>query len=150
LIPKPSLYHVLFGHIGVTVGLFILLEYVVHGIRGRIDYRYVILGALLPDVIDKLIGRVIFAYSLANGQIIAHTLIFGVLFFIFGFYCFSRYGNNRILPLSGAFLLHILELMLLILLLSACISKSMAKRRSWTPIRVINAASSGKFWDTGI
>jgi len=99
----------LFGHIGITLGLFILLEYAVPGIRGRIDYRYVVLGALIPDIIDKLIGRIIFPYSIASGRLIAHALIFSLLFSLAAFYYFKRYGENRYLPMSGAFFLHLLE-----------------------------------------
>ena len=42
---------------------------------GRIDYRLVILGSLLPDLIDKPLGVFIFRKELSNGRIFAHGLL---------------------------------------------------------------------------
>lgn len=99
----------LFGHLGVTLGSFFILEYLVPGIRGRINYWYVALGAVLPDIIDKMIGRVIFAHSIANGHLIAHTLIFILLLSLAGFHLHRHYGDARLLIVSGASFLHLLE-----------------------------------------
>jgi hypothetical protein len=37
-----------FGHIGVTIGIFFVIGYFVTHIRDRINYCYVALGAILP------------------------------------------------------------------------------------------------------
>ena len=97
----------LLGHIGITIGIFFIFGYFRPDIRIR--YWYVGLGAILPDIIDKLIGRVLFADSLANGRIIAHTIIFSLILFLIGFYIYRRNKNACILFISGATILHILE-----------------------------------------
>lgn len=99
----------LLGHLGVTLGLFFILQYLVPGIRGRINYLYVVFGALLPDIIDKLLGRILFPYSLASGRLIAHTLAFTLILALLGFYYHRRRGDARLLLVSGASFLHLLE-----------------------------------------
>lgn len=41
-----------------------------------VDYRFILLGALLPDIIDKPLGLVLLPEALANGRTYLHTLIF--------------------------------------------------------------------------
>ncbi len=61
----------IFWHLGVTAAvIFLTLG------RRWIDYRMVMFGALLPDLIDKPIGRIFFADQFENGRIFAHTLLF--------------------------------------------------------------------------
>ena len=79
------------------------------GVRGRINYRYVAFGAILPDIIDKTFGRIIFAHSLANGHLIAHTLIFGCFLALAGFYLYRHTMDARVLTVSGASFLHLVE-----------------------------------------
>jgi membrane-bound metal-dependent hydrolase YbcI (DUF457 family) len=99
----------IFGHIGVTIGIFSVIGYLVPHIRDRINYWYVALGAILPDIIDKLLGRVILSYSLASGRLIAHTFVFVFLLGLMGFYIYKRSSDVRILLISGASFLHLLE-----------------------------------------
>jgi hypothetical protein len=54
------------------MGVAALIVYVSLG-RRRIDYRFVLLGAILPDVIDGLLG--IFWFDGPAGRWIAHSLI---------------------------------------------------------------------------
>ena len=58
----------LFWHLGLAA----LITYVSLG-RSRIDYRYVLVGAILPDVVDGILG--IFFFEGPSGRWIAHTLI---------------------------------------------------------------------------
>jgi len=97
------------GHIGVTLGIFLLIGFLLPEVRSYIDYRYVTFGALLPDLIDKPIGRVIFAESIANGRIIAHTLVLCLLLFSMGYYLYMTKKDTRILVISGAAFFHLLE-----------------------------------------
>nr|WP_292468287.1 metal-dependent hydrolase [Methanolobus sp.] len=69
----------LLAHIGITIGIFFVIGFLMPAIKPHIKYRYVAFGSLLPDIIDKPIGRFLFADSIANGRIFAHTLVF--LFF---------------------------------------------------------------------
>lgn len=69
----------LFGHLGITLGAFIGLRRLIPRLKSVIDLKYLAIGALLPDLIDKPIGKVIFASTFANGRIIGHTLLFSCL-----------------------------------------------------------------------
>ncbi len=111
----------LFGHAGITLGIVAILANVPavrSGLRALsasnpraprsisvkpffagfrplldlIDVRYLILGSLLPDIIDKPLGHLIFRESLSNGRIFAHTLLFTVLL---GFAGAVFYRKNR-------------------------------------------------------
>jgi len=42
----------------------------------KINYLFVALGAILPDLIDKPIGRILLGESVANGRLFGHTLLF--------------------------------------------------------------------------
>jgi inner membrane protein len=53
-----------------------------------IDWRLVIVGSMLPDIIDKPIGTAIFAHTFENGRIFAHTLLFGVVLLVAGLYLY--------------------------------------------------------------
>ena len=98
-----------FGHVGVTLAVFLILGFLVHALRAHIDNRYVAFGSMLPDIIDKPIGRVLFAESIANGRIIAHTLMFSILIFVAGYYLYKRKGDSRIAIIAGASFCHLLE-----------------------------------------
>jgi hypothetical protein len=54
------------------MGLAALIVYVTLG-RRRIDYRYVLLGAVLPDLVDGILGT--FAFEGPSGRWIAHSLL---------------------------------------------------------------------------
>ena len=43
---------------------------------GGFDYRLVILGSMLPDLIDKPLGVFLLRKQLSNGRIFAHSLLF--------------------------------------------------------------------------
>jgi len=47
----------LFGHLGITLGVFIGLRILIPRLKSLIDLRYLVIGALLPDLIDKPIGK---------------------------------------------------------------------------------------------
>lgn len=99
----------IFGHIGITLGIFLMLSFLVPGIRSRIYLRYIAFGSLLPDIIDKPIGRVLFAESIANGRIIAHTLIFAILLLLIGYYFYKTRADSRFAMISVASFCHLLE-----------------------------------------
>lgn len=90
-----------FGHVGLTWGGALLLARLSHwcpgwgaracgAVRRRrttaerlsaatIDYRLVILGSMLPDLIDKPLGVFILSDELHNGRVLGHSLLFVVL-----------------------------------------------------------------------
>jgi inner membrane protein len=70
----------------------------------RWDIRILLVGSLLPDIIDKPLGQVIFRESLSSGRIFFHTLLFTTIMALGGFFLRYRSGKTWLLVLSvGAF-----------------------------------------------
>lgn len=64
----------IFWHVGGTI---FLARWVFRD--PTMDMRVLVLGALLPDLIDKPIGSLLFASYFETGRIYAHTLLFAAL-----------------------------------------------------------------------
>jgi len=99
----------IFGHLGITLGIFFIASLAVPSIRRHLDYRFIALGALLPDLIDKPIGRIMFAESVASGYLIAHSLVFVIVIFIVGYVFYRQRGDSRVIQVAGASFLHLVE-----------------------------------------
>ncbi|MDA0524634.1 metal-dependent hydrolase [Methanococcoides alaskense] len=99
------------GHLGLTLAIFLIISLLIPSIRKRIDYRFVAIGALLPDLIDKPIGRLFFEEIFANGRIFAHTFLFVVALFLLGVFIYrqQRENGSGMIVLSFASLMHILQ-----------------------------------------
>lgn len=115
------------AHLGITLGTVGVLDYVRHhpplqrlarpveeraksglaSVITRIDYRLVLVGAMLPDIIDKPIGGVLFAHTFGNPRIFAHTLLFSLLTVLIGLYLY-RLGKIWLLPLSFGCAIHLI------------------------------------------
>lgn len=67
---------IFFGHIGITL-LMIFLIFTF--LKEKIDYRLLVIGAILPDLIDKPIGHYLFYETFQNGRIFGHTVLFIIL-----------------------------------------------------------------------
>ena len=93
----------LFGHIGITLGVFIVLGILHPQINSIIDKKFLIIGALLPDLIDKPLRMVIFSSCLANGRIIGHTLLFSVIILLIGLFLYDKKMDIRILSCHWLF-----------------------------------------------
>ena len=92
----------LFGHIGITLGIAWLTDaQLTKTFKMRVDYRLILLGSLLPDIIDKPVGM--FLLPLNNGRIFGHTLLFVLIFFLVGL----KYRKLSFLALAS--LLHLFE-----------------------------------------
>ncbi|KLU60294.1 hypothetical protein CEB3_c31450 [Peptococcaceae bacterium CEB3] len=76
----------IFGHVGFTT----LAAKGVEKVTGekRMDYRLVVVGSILPDLIDKPIGRILFQSRFESGRVYAHTLAFVILLTAIGLYRF--------------------------------------------------------------
>jgi membrane-bound metal-dependent hydrolase YbcI (DUF457 family) len=98
-----------FGHLGITLGLFLVLGVFVPRLRVLIDPRYLAIGALLPDLIDKPLGRVIFVSILANGRIIGHTILFTLTIALIGVYLYKKNKDFKGIALASGSFLHLLE-----------------------------------------
>ena len=69
----------------------------------RIDLRLLLIGSLLPDIIDKPVGWLF----LSNGRIFCHTFLFMVFVSLGGFYLYRRYRKNWLLAVSFGTLMHL-------------------------------------------
>ncbi|MHB8127122.1 MAG: metal-dependent hydrolase [Desulfitobacteriaceae bacterium] len=95
---------IFFGHVGLT-GLSIkIAEKFLE--KTKIDYRVVVISSILPDVIDKPIGRILFAKTFNTGRVFGHTLLFVLILFGVGLYYWHRGRKTGWLVLAGCCLLH--------------------------------------------
>ncbi|MCL0065450.1 metal-dependent hydrolase [Dehalococcoidia bacterium] len=65
-----------------------------------IDYRLVLLGSMLPDIIDKPVGIYFLGDTFSNGRIFGHSLLFFLIILLPGLYRYLRSGRLGILVLS--------------------------------------------------
>jgi hypothetical protein len=99
----------LFGHLGITLGIAFLLVHLVGIESNRRLYSFILIGAILPDLIDKPIGEIMLANSLSNGRLFAHTFLFIFLLLLVGAYIQKRSGENGGLALCFASFIHLCE-----------------------------------------
>lgn len=94
----------IFYHAGVTT---LVMWFVMRG-NPRVDYRIVMLASLLPDVIDKPIGRILFKSKFQSGRLWGHTLLLNVALLCVVFFLRGRIKRQFVLvPVSS--LLHLAE-----------------------------------------
>jgi inner membrane protein len=116
-----------FGHVGITLAAGLVLKRAfpykpdhadadepVAGssfrkIVDKMDLRILIVGSMLPDLIDKPLGQVIFRESIGNGRIYAHTLLFLIAISMIGFYLYRSRQHIWLVVLAFGSLLHIIE-----------------------------------------
>lgn len=73
-----------------------------------LDLRFLIIGSLLPDIIDKPIGRYFFNNTFGTGQIYCHTLLFAILLFLAGFFIAFKYKKSLMLMLAFGTFVHLI------------------------------------------
>ncbi len=86
------------------------LHHLLSGIKGRIgsiDYRIVLLGSLLPDIIDKPLWLLAVGYIAPSGRGYAHTLLFNLALFICGL-ILIRYRKSWLLIISLCSFMHLI------------------------------------------
>jgi len=113
------------GHAGITLGAAIILAGTVKNspvpaasrrdwtswliaLGNHIDIRLLLIGSLLPDIIDKPVGQLFFRETFSQGRIFSHTLLFLVLISLAGGYLYQRYSKNWLLVLSFGTFMHLL------------------------------------------
>jgi hypothetical protein len=113
-----------FGHAGITLGTVLILQQTLKsrndvkhpdsfaGFVSSIDLRILLVGSLLPDIIDKPLGLIILRESVNYGRIYAHTLLFLALITTGGWLLFKQKHQKWLLTLSFASAGHlVLDLM---------------------------------------
>ena len=120
----------LFGHPGLTLGTATLLARALQNKRfsmtvrkdtlsearpsglvslgNFIDIRLLLIGSLLPDIIDKPIGLLFFRNTIRNGRTFSHTLLFLFLITLAAFYVYKRYRRTGLLALWFGTLTHLI------------------------------------------
>jgi membrane-bound metal-dependent hydrolase YbcI (DUF457 family) len=93
----------LLAHIvtGLIIG-FILYEI----FHARTIIVFCAIGSVLPDLVDKVLGRIIFSASLDNGRIFFHSLGIVVLFVLIGMIVWRYYRSFSFLIVGTGVLLH--------------------------------------------
>jgi len=111
----------LLGHAGITLGAATLLAGALkssHSTQIRkvswfaslssyIDIRLLLIGSLLPDIIDKPVGQLFFRETFSQGRIFSHTLLFLVVITAVGFYLYKRHRRVWLLTLSAGTFMHL-------------------------------------------
>ncbi len=102
-------YMLFLGHlvIGLIIG-FILYEF----FHDQTIIIFVAIGSVLPDVIDKPLGHIIFGSTLDNGKIFFHSFIIVLLFLVTGLIIWKFYKSySFILVACGMFLHQLVDMM---------------------------------------
>jgi len=77
-----------------------------------IDVRLLLIGSLLPDIVDKPVGMFFFRDTFSSGRIFCHTLLFLIVITLGGLYLYWSRNKTWLLVLSfGTFTHLILDLM---------------------------------------
>ena len=73
----------------------------------HIDIRILLLGSLLPDIIDKPLGQLLFREVFSTGRIFGHTLLFLLVISLVGLWLYRREKKNWPLVLSFGTFTHL-------------------------------------------
>lgn len=72
-----------------------------------IDYRPILLGSILPDIIDKPLGVWLLRDILSSGRVFGHTLLCTALLAVLGIYFYGTRRKSGVLCVSFGSLLHL-------------------------------------------
>ena len=73
----------------------------------KIDTRLLLVGSLLPDIIDKPVVTFFFREVFGKGRLFCHTLAFFLLITLAGFYLYRRRGKTWLLIFSIGTFVHL-------------------------------------------
>jgi inner membrane protein len=76
--------------------------------KRHLDYRFLLIGSILPDLLDKPIGGILFYETFQNGRIFAHTLCFVICLVLLGVVVYTRWKKPWFLILSFASVIHLI------------------------------------------
>ena len=76
-------------------------------LAGRIDVRLLLIGSLLPDIIDKPVGMFFLRDIFSNGRIFCHTLLFLIVVSLGGLYLYWKHTKTWLLVLSFGTFMHL-------------------------------------------
>jgi inner membrane protein len=110
----------IFGHAGITLGAAALTAGALSrrnkstatkswfsALINSLDIRLLLIGSLLPDIIDKPLG--IYILHLQNGRVYAHTLLFLLVIGGAGYYLYRSRKLAWLLTLAAGTLAHLIQ-----------------------------------------
>jgi membrane-bound metal-dependent hydrolase YbcI (DUF457 family) len=74
----------------------------------KVDMRVLLVGSLLPDIIDKPLGQLLLRETLSNGRIFCHTLLFFMIIALAGLYLYRNKGKDWGIVLSFGIFTHLI------------------------------------------
>ena len=74
----------------------------------RIDIRILLVGSLLPDIIDKPVGHLLFRQTFSSGRIFSHSLLFLSMVTLAGSYLYRRSARTWLLVCSLGTFTHLI------------------------------------------
>ena len=110
------------GHAGITLGAATLLAGAINSRRSPqstkvswftslssyIDIRVLLIGSMLPDIIDKPVGCYFFRETFSNGRIFGHTLLFLVVIAAAGYILYGLRRRVWLLTLAAGTFVHLI------------------------------------------
>jgi inner membrane protein len=73
-----------------------------------IDIRLLLIGSILPDIIDKPVGHFFFNNVFHNGRIFSHTLLFLLVLLVSGIWLYAWKKKTWLLTLAFGVLTHLI------------------------------------------
>lgn len=109
------------GHVGVTLAASALTAGFAGGKKGipasittwwqtlssYLDIRVLLVGSMLPDIIDKPIGLAFFWDTFRSGRIYAHTLLFTIILGVSGLLIYRSCKKTWMLALAAGSFMHL-------------------------------------------
>ena len=103
------------AHPGITLGAATIIANAVNrkpswfdSLSRYLDIRWLLVGSLLPDIIDKPIGQYLFRDTFNNGRIFAHTLLFLIIISSVGVYLYKKQRWTWMLALATGTFAHLI------------------------------------------
>jgi inner membrane protein len=121
------------GHTGITLGCAVMLDTVISkkkssrefsssealtkrhleesgfGLLAKhMDIRVLLIGSLLPDIIDKPLGYIILRETVSYGRIFCHSMLFLMIIVFVGIYLCQKYKKNWLLVISFGIFTHLI------------------------------------------
>ena len=112
----------IFAHTGITLGASAIVACTVknrrlplhnrtswfNALSGYLDIRLLLIGSMLPDMLDKPLGLLFLRDTLSSGRIYSHTLLFFVLITLAGLLLYRLRHRTWLLAMAAGTLTHLL------------------------------------------
>ena len=111
----------IFAHTGITLGASAIIACTVkerrlplynrkswfNALSGYLDIRLLLIGSILPDILDKPLGLLFLRDTLSSGRIYSHTLLFLALITLAGLALYRLRHRTWLLVLASGTLTHL-------------------------------------------